>query len=169
MHNNQNKTVSANSKGIVICFRDVNKHRFIPYESQYVKQIQLYGTSKYQHIEAVVFNSTQRRIYDEALYGFAIYSTEEVRCFTPTKKHFIQKNYHRVQRFLARWKEDIMNQRIDNFLLKLFHRSDVIKEFVKVTSSEYQFSNPGLQLSDDVIARKLVEFKLLPSNFFNLT
>ena len=46
---------------------------------------------------------------------------------------------------------------------------DVVKEFVKVTSSEYQFSNPGLRLSDDVIARKLVEFKLLPSNFFNLT
>lgn len=168
MHNNQNKTVSANSKGIVISFRDVNKHKFIPYESQYVKQIQLHGTTKYQQIETVVFNSTQRRIYDEALYGFAVYSPEEIKALSPTKKHFIQKNYHRVQRFLSKWKQDLINQRIDNYLLKLFYNSSMIKEFVEVSSSEYQFPNDTSHLTDDVIARKLVQFKLLPSNFFNL-
>lgn len=169
MRNYQNKTISANSKGIIISFRDVNKHKFIPYESQYVKKIQLHGTVKYQQIETVVFNTTQRRLYDEALYGFAVYSPEEIQSFSPSKKHFIQKNYHRVQRLLARWKQEIVNQRIDNYLLKLFYNSSMIKELVETASSEYQFKNESDRLTDDVIARKLVEFRLLPSNFFNLT
>lgn len=169
MHNNQNKTVSANSKGIVVSFRDVNKHKFIPYDSQYVKQIQLHGTAKYQQLEVEVFNPTQRRIYNEALYGFAIYSPKEIQELSPSKKHFIQKNYHRVQRFLSKWKEELLNQRIDNYLLELFYKSPLIKEFVELSRSEYQFANDNDRLSDEVIARKLVEFKLLPSNFFNLT
>lgn len=168
MHNNQNKTVSANSKGIVVSFRDVNKHKFIPYDSQYVKQIQLHGTAKYQQLEVEVFNPTQRRIYDEALYGFAIYSPKEIQELSPSKKHFIQKNYHRVQRFLNKWKEELLNQRIDNYLLELFYKSPLIKEFVELSRAEYQFANENEGLTDEVIARKLVEFKLLPSNFFNL-
>jgi len=41
MSNNPHKAVSANSKGIIISFRDVNKHKFIPYESKMVKSIQI--------------------------------------------------------------------------------------------------------------------------------
>ena len=53
---NPHKTVSANSKGIVVSFGDVNKHKFIKYEPTAVEQIQLYGTVKYQKIEQVGCN-----------------------------------------------------------------------------------------------------------------
>jgi len=41
-----------------VSFGDVNKHRFVKYESIAVKQIQLYGTVKYQKIEQPGFNPT---------------------------------------------------------------------------------------------------------------
>jgi len=53
-------------------------------------------------------------------------------------------------------------------LLELFYKSPLIKEFVELSRAEYQFANENERLTDEVIARKLVEFKLLPSNFFNL-
>ena len=58
MSNNPHKAISANSKGIIISFRDVNKHKFIPYESKMVNSIQIKGTAKYQKLDRPVFNKS---------------------------------------------------------------------------------------------------------------
>ena len=48
---NSEKTISANSKGIIVSYGDVKKHMFASYNrSEYVRKIQLGGTKKYQKI-----------------------------------------------------------------------------------------------------------------------
>jgi hypothetical protein len=86
---NPNKTISANSKGIVVSFGDVNKHRFIKYESTAVQQIQLYGTVKYQKIEETGFNPTQEKLYAEAMYGLNFYTAEEIKVMPAEKKRYV--------------------------------------------------------------------------------
>ncbi len=67
---NPNKVISANSKGITITFRDVNKHKFVYYSNNdYVRKIQLHGTTKYQKLEHTDFNKSQKRLYNVAVYG----------------------------------------------------------------------------------------------------
>jgi hypothetical protein len=51
MRINPHKTVCAGTKGIIISFRDANKHRFLAYENVQVEEIQTKGHVKYQSLE----------------------------------------------------------------------------------------------------------------------
>lgn len=171
---NPHKTVSANSKGIVVSFGDVNKHKFIKYEPTAVEQIQLYGTVKYQKIEQVGFNPMQERLYAEALYGLNFYTAEEIKEMPAEKKRSIMVLYTRVQRMLNRWKQEIIWKQVDSLLISLFPRSPIIKF---LSENEYYdrdlectLTLRDLGITDErIIAEKLVQFKLLPYNFFKLS
>lgn len=171
---NPHKTVSANSKGIIVSFGDVNKHKFIKYEPTAVEQIQLYGTVKYQKIEQVGFNPIQEKLYAEAVYGLNFYTAEEIKTMPAEKKRSIMVLYTRVQRILNRWKQEIIWKQVDSLLISLFPRSPFSKFL-----SENDYYDRDLECplslrelgitSQAVIAEKLVENKLLPYNFFKLS
>ena len=93
MYHNTSKTASANLNGIVISFQENNKHKFIPYENQYVKRIQLHGSAKYQQFEPPVFNLAQQRIYSEAVYGLNIFSKQELEKMPASKKSAIATHF----------------------------------------------------------------------------
>jgi len=77
-----------------------------------------------------------------------------------------------VQRVINRWKQEIVNEKVDGFLLRLFPKSPVVKAMVETKgyddSIKSKLSFKDLQLDQYKIAKKLVEEKLLPKNFFNL-
>jgi hypothetical protein len=172
---NPNKTVSANSKGIVVSFGDVNKHKFIKYESSAVNKIQLYGTVKYQKIEQPGFNPIQEKLYYEAVYGLNFYTTDEIKSMSVEKKRSIIVLYTRVQKLFNRWKQEIICKQVDAFFLALFPNSPFTKFLVE--NSDYYDKNLECSLTlrdlgvtnERIIAEKLVESKLLPYNFFKLT
>ena len=173
MHN-PNKTVSANSKGIVVSFGDVNKHKFIKYESSAVQQIQLYGTVKYQKVEHPGFNSIQEKLFAEALYGLNFYTAEELKKMSAEKKRSVIVLYTRVQKLLNRWKQEIICTQVDTLLTALFPNSPIIKfisenkYYDKDLECPFSLRDLGIT-SERVIAERLVQAKLLPYNFFKLT
>ena len=60
---NTEKSISANSNGIIISYGDANKHQYMKYETPtYVKKIQLEGTVKYQKIEEQIKLSLNKKI-----------------------------------------------------------------------------------------------------------
>jgi len=170
---NPHKTVSANSRGIIVSFRDINKHKFMAYDNQYVNDLQLKGRSRYQQIEPPVFNFKQQQIYSEAVYGLNIFTKEDLQKMPATKKSAILNHFNKVQRFLNAWKQEIVSIKVDSFLLKLFPRSSVIKHMVEIKGSDDtlkdKHSFKELGISKKMIASKLIEAKLLPKEFFKLT
>lgn len=172
MFQNVEKTVSANSKGIIVSFGDVNKHKFVGYENPQVKAIQLHGNAKYQEFERPVFNSTQQRIYSETLYGLNVYSIKQVAKMPKEKKDEISARYARVQCVLNNWKQDVVNKSVDDFLVSLFPHSTLVKRMSSVKRYTYDhhesYTFKELGLTQEKIAEKLLQFNLLPSNFFNL-
>ena len=173
MYHNTSKTASANLKGIVISFQENNKHKFIPYENQYVKQVQLHGTAKYQQFEPPVFNLAQHKVYSEAVYGLSVFTKQELEKMPATKKSAIMAHFNKVQRFLNAWKQEIANRRVDNFLIKLFPKSNVIKHMITIKGSDDSIKDKHsfkeLGISKEMIAKKLVEVNLLPKEFFKLS
>lgn len=169
---NPNKTVTASSKGIIISFRDCNKHKYLPYQSKTVENIQQNGTAKYQELEIPVFNSVQQKLFAERLYGLSIYKPEELVTFSKKKKSNILIIYKRVQHFLNKWKQEIVNNQMDNLLIKLFPKSHVIKHMCSVKGYDRGFRSKHtfkeLGITDDKIAIKLIEGGFLPANFFQL-
>ena len=172
MSQNLDKTVSANSKGIIISFRDVNKHKFVGYENPQVKAIQINGHSRYQVFEKPVFNKTQQRIYAETLYGLNVYEPKQLSSMPKEKKQEIIVRYTKVQRVLNTWKQDLVNKGVDDFLKALFPHSKIVQAMcqTKIHTYDHQdrYTFKELGLTQEKIAEKLVSVNLLPSNFFEL-
>lgn len=172
MRFNPHKTVSAGSKGIIISFRDANKHRFMPYENVQVDQIQQAGKTKYQVLEQPVFNKIQQQLYAETVYGLSYFSAEDVSKMSKSKKLRVLAKYAKAQRILNRWKQEIVYAKVDSILLDLFPHSSITKILVDTTGYDrstresHSFKELGLTQKD--VASKLIEVKLLPVNFFQL-
>ena len=89
---NLEKTVSANSKGVVISYRDSNKHMFTAYANTYVQRIQMEGTTKFQKAEIInYFTPLQKEMYSKVVYGFAAYTNEELNEMSPTVKSVVNE------------------------------------------------------------------------------
>lgn len=169
---NPNKIVTANSKGILISYGDESKLRYVPYKSKELADIQQFGKAKYQQLNQPVLNRTQRKLYAEVLYGIKSYDPTELMALSHKDVLRITSVHRRVQHFLNRWKQEIMDSKVNHLLSKLFPNSSTAKSMCSVKgynrayTVKYSFKDLGL--SQETVASKLVEMGFLPKNFFEL-
>jgi len=172
MSYNPNKTITANSKGIVISYGDSGKPRYLAYKCKAVEKIQLYGTVKYQELDQPVLNRTQQKLYGELIYGLKLYKPEELATISKKDKLKIAYLHRKVQHFLNKWKQEIIDSEVNSILTKLFPRSKFVKDMCAVKSYDRAYTDrhtfKELNLSPDKIANKLIEAGFLPRNFFQL-
>ena len=166
-NNNPNKTVSVSATGMIISFTDSNKHHFVKFEKP-IKPVR----KKQYETETSVFSNRQQKMYLEALYGLSVHPEEVVNRMPRNVVMKIITRCEIVQRVINRWKQEIVNEKVDCFLLKLFPKSPVTKAMVNTKgyddSIKSKMSFKELNMDQYKIAKKLVEEKLLPENFFNL-
>ena len=172
MAHNPNKTITANSKGIVISCGDGSRPRYIAYKSKEVADIQHFGRVKYQPIDKPVFNRTQKKLYSEVLYGIKAYDQVELMSLSQKDVFRINSLHKRAQFFLNRWKQEIQDSRVNAFFSALFPKSSVakaicsVKAYNRAHTDRHSFKELGL--SQEIVASKLVEAGFLPRNFFQL-
>ena len=176
MSKNQNKTISANSNGIVISYGDAKKHQFMKYETPtHVKKIQLEGTVKYQKIEEFKLTPKQKDLYAKTVYGFKAYTKEELNALSERARIEVTVTYSKVQRILRNWKQDVTFSNLDRFMLALFPNSPVVKAMCGTTGhiddipKEDEISFKELGIRQEHIIAKLIQVELLPKNFYELT
>jgi hypothetical protein len=168
---NCEKTISATTHGIIVSYSDAKKHMFVGYERpKYVKKIQLEGTAKYQNIDN--FTPSQRELFMSTVYGFSAFTKNEIEAMSKTKKFKIKVAYTKANRILNRWKQEIINEGIDSLLISLFSNSPVIKKFTAVKGYDdniiCSISFKELGINKKQIANKLIEYGILPVNFYQL-
>lgn len=169
---NPNKTISANSKGITINFGDVNKHKFVYYNNnQDIIKIRKFN-KKYQITEEFGFNKTQKKLYVEAVYGLKSIPNEVLMEMRVQTIRNIQLKHKKAKEIINSYKLEVSNTMIDNFLLKMFPKSPVIKKMTDIkgidSSIDCTLSFKDLKISSKMIAERLVKHNILPENFFNL-
>lgn len=171
---NSEKTISANSRGIIISYGDVKKHMYSSYDrSGHVRKIQLEGTKKYQPIDVIVLNDVQKDLYHKIVYGFTACTKEEMAMMSKTKKNKIVIAYTKAHRILNRWKQELINEKMNSLMSKLFPNSPIVKQMVSINGyddtldcSHIHFRDLGISRKN--IINKLIEFELLPANFYQL-
>jgi hypothetical protein len=173
MPNNPNKTITANSKGIVISFRDESKPRYVAYRSEAVKKIQLHGTVRYQVLDKPAFNRIQQKLYTEAIYGLNSYDETQLATLTAKEVSKIFSLHKKVQHFLNKWKQELIELEVNKFLLFFFPNSKCVKHMCSVNGYNRAYIDRHtfreLGLTQEMIASKLIEAGFLPKNFFQLT
>jgi hypothetical protein len=170
---NPNKTISANSKGITINFGDVNKHKFVYYNNNdFVKKIQIHGKNTYQSIQEFGFNKIQQKLYAEAVYGLKSIPNEVLMEMRVEAIRNIQSRHTKAKEVINNYKQEVSSNAVDELLTKLFPKSPVLKQMqnVKGTDSSINcsLSLKELKISPKMLAERLIKFKILPENFFNL-
>ena len=172
MPSKENKTISANSRGIVVSFTDIKKHTYVPYSNKYVQEKQLEPKPKYQQIEKSIFTPQQQKLYALSIYGLSVFTTEEVKNLPAKERIRIVSNYKKIQAFLNKWKQELVEAKTNSLLLSIFHNSKIIKQFCSINGYDEKYTDrhtfKELGLTQQVIAERLVKEGLLPNNFFKL-
>lgn len=172
---NSNKAISANSKGITITFGDVNKHQFIYYNSnsEVAKLAQREDNrQRYQVFEQPEFNRIQKQIYTQAVYGLKAYKNEEIMLMEPKNIEEIKHVHNKAKVIINNYKQEVASRLADSFLMKMFPNSPVIKQMLGIQGADSalgtSLSFKDLKITPTMMAKKLVEFSVLPKNFFQL-
>jgi hypothetical protein len=166
---NENKTVSVSATGITVFYTDSNKHYFVKFEK--TQKPVAKQKKQYLKTEESVFNNKQQKMYLEALYGLSIYPEEVIRKMPTTVVTKIISRCQIVQKTINRWKQEIVNEKVDNLLLALFPKSPVIKSIIGIEPDDFvkcKFSSKEVGLNQEKIAKRLISLNLLPVNFFDL-
>jgi hypothetical protein len=151
------------------------KYQKVVYEGR-LSSYQKYGTSfnKVQ-FEKDPFNSYQNFLYKRALFGLSVYQKEELDKMHWDKKRRIEKVHERAQKVLNLWKQEMTNQWLGTILSTVFHHSSFVKElnekFGSETDEQYisKVDFKSLGVSKQQVVEKLIQEKILPANFYQLT
>lgn len=178
---NPNTTYHCSSQGITVCYMDTLRHYNLAY-GKASKEIQLYGNSlfgkQYQQVvsgvEDIEFSSIQTRLYKQVMHGLALFNNKILQDMSFNEKLSIEIKYRKAQRVLNSWKQSIVSREVDSFLLKLFPKSQEVKQMVDITesytdnflTSPQSFMELGISRSEVVV--KLISVGILPDNFFRL-
>ena len=169
MKNNPHKTVSANSNGIIISFRESNKNQFWAYQDGHATDKPV----RYQTLSRPSFNKIQQKIYAETVYGLTAFTTQEIEMMPKTRKKNILSRFLKAQNILNEWKQHIVYSKLDLILLSIFPRSSVVKKIASTngvdrkTKDRHTFKELGINQIQ--IAQKLVNEGILPKDFFSLS
>jgi len=121
------------------------------------------------------FNGYQNFLYKRALFGLAVYTQEELEKMHTDKKKRIQKVHSRAQHILNLWKQELANQWVTALLSKLFWHSKFIQETEEKFGNEIdpnyisKLDFKSLGVTKEHIVNKLIQEKILPNNFYQLT
>jgi hypothetical protein len=170
MKHNPNKVASANARGIVIYPGDKKKHHWMAYPAESpLRQIQTLNLSKYQVVENRL-SPDQIVLLNEALYGLTQYPSTKVHTLSLAERARISDLHDRAQRVILQWKLDIVNNTVDKLLLALFPNSPIVKSITGMDTEGVttcnQFTLADLGITKDMIARKLVDQGILPSDYY---
>lgn len=173
MKNNPNKVVTAGPNNFCISYTDSKKHHWMKYESiQNTKDIQSKIPNRlYQ--EKLRLSPKQVKMYRLAVYGVEALTPEELTNISASESDNIRKTQSRTQRLINTWKQEIINNTVNNLLVSLFPHSKLINSFVQEGNFTSQkdinpFSFKELGISQKMLIDKLVEWNVLPNNFYQL-
>lgn len=176
--NYQNKTIRATAEGLIISYANSSqKNQFIRYENTCKKEV-LSSVKKYQQNAKTPLNAKQKQLYNEVLYGFSSFSEQELSTMSEKRKLSIMINYTKANRIIRNYKQDVLYPKVDDLLTCWFPNSSMVKKinscttkdgYLPLTREEDTISCEEVGLTQHHIFEKLIEYKILPKNFYQLT
>jgi hypothetical protein len=127
---------------------------------------------KQYSLEEPVYSKEQDRLYNRALYGLRVYSSEEVQNMHWEKRERIKKVQHRTTKELNVLKQNRIIS-MSNFIFKMFHHSSFATQIVEDFSETIEDLNieltlKQLNINKQQIVEHLYSVRLLPRNFYSL-
>lgn len=166
--NNPNKAITAKPYGIIVSYTDTQKHYKIDYEPSVLSTQQVYGN---QSVASKNIQKTNKHsLLNKALYGFKIYSHEELLEMSAAEKQSIKVLYTKTQRAINRLKNLKLQAKLNCILTQVFYKSALAKELAAYEAQEelHQKNDMSLKelgISMDTVVDYLIECRVFPPNY----
>lgn len=166
-----NKVVTATLKGISVQYTDTKKHFFIEYEE--MLPIERKTSFKNYQDDVIKLNPKQVKMYRLALYGVEALTEKEYCKLSALDKINIKYNQKITQKLINRWKQQLVNFKINNLLLNLFPKSKLVKEMSKDNNYYCDelintLSFKDLNITHKLLINKMIDLKCLPLSFYTV-
>lgn len=183
---NHNKSVHCTADGVYVYYNDTKKHQFQPYANDSILQIQLYGNSyrgkQAQDFEETRYNFQQNKLYLRCLYGIKSCSPAELSTMTWIQKNTLKFNHKKTQQLINLSKWNATSQMVNSIITKVFdfkatNRTrpsnfqwfmDITKEIIPQDNALINMSSLELIGGKAALIEKLIDLRILPSNFYTL-
>jgi hypothetical protein len=145
-------------------------YQSISYKGKFADK-QLYSGKNIIMYEQDVFTLKQNMLYKQLLFGYNAYDRTDLDKMSTQQLHVIKTNYVKTQRVINLYKQEKLNKLISNWLCPIFPCSVIIKDLCKSYTDKKFFctlSFKELNISKKDIVSLLIEYKLLPVNFYSL-
>lgn len=130
----EHKTISVGSKGMSVIYTDTNKHFNYKFDHP-ARQEVLFGKTlgdvKASEVKDFL-NPHQRQLLEDLLYSKGRYTEQEIKQLPLIRQYYITELAEKVEKVLYNWKRDLVNDHIDNMLLKMFPKSKLVKQLVEI-------------------------------------
>ena len=131
--------------------------------------------TKTSRFEKDPYNSYQNFLYNRALFGLSIYSQDEISKMSIEKKKRINKSYKKCQVVVNLLKQEVTNQLANEFFVRIFPGMEITNSLVNYFGTEghpdhvNNMSFKMLKINKPLVIARLIERKVLPKNFNQLT
>ena len=131
--------------------------------------------TKPSRFEKDPYNSYQNFLYNRALFGLSIYSQDEISKMSIEKKKRINKSYKKCQVVVNLLKQEVTNQLANEFFVRIFPGMEITNSLVNYFGTEghpvhvNNMSFKVLKINKPLVIARLIERKVLPKNFNQLT
>jgi len=131
--------------------------------------------TKTSRFEKDPYNSYQNFLYNRALFGLSIYSQDEISKMSIEKKKRINKSYKKCQVVVNLLKQEVTNQLANEFFVRIFSGMEITNSLVNYFGTEghpdhvNNMSFKMLKINKPLVIARLIERKVLPKNFNQLT
>lgn len=131
--------------------------------------------TKPSRFEKDPYNSYQNFLYNRALFGLSIYSQDEISKMSIEKKKRINKSYKKCQVVVNLLKQEVTNQLANEFFVRIFPGMEITNSLVNYFGIEghpehvNNMSFKMLKINKPLVIARLIERKVLPKNFNQLT
>lgn len=172
MKYNPNKTISAQSKKMIISYTDSNKHRTMPYENK-LRDIQLYGKKHkgetFQKIGTSHLEFEMQKEYRRAIYGLGSCTPAEIASMSFTEQRKLTILQSQVQLELNSLKEEVTHNKIGSFLCTFFHRSEFAMALAHYEPHVDEDNTNTLQFKELGITKEMIIERLVGAGLLSQT
>lgn len=137
------------------------------------KERQPYSSFREARYQEGRLNDYQEFLYKRAIYGLSVYTESQIKKMHWDKRRRITKIHKHTQDVLNVWKQKIITQETNDFMISLFPNSSLVKDLVENYSDpdlayKCNVSLESLGIEKKDIVKKLLTEGVLPDNFAEL-
>jgi len=157
----ENKSITVTSKKITVNYHDTSKH--FTYDIDPNRNIKLFGKEfkgqKASDIKKDFLTREQREMFDDLVYARHHMTKSEIEALPLMKKYRVKVLSKQVEKTLNKWKAEVVSKKVDNFLLKLFPNSPIVKQFVEVQMDDKDdFYSDTIDIHSIFSEREIAEY-----------